>query len=456
LFFGYRVVPGFDRVNWADWKWPNAADYEAVFINCLTLNELLEDWDRKQSSDEEGFPRERFDRLRANMQVLQRQLFEVINSNRSVFALCAASNSFNFGEQRSPGVSMFFGASVSTYDWCPLPVATHVESGEVIRDVNPRFGEYRKQLKRWDFRFDDQPKRLDDLAPAYLSRGHSYVLIPKPLFTNLSRQSLGIESRCGIYFTRSREPDQLVEVTGPIYLLHYPLGGDQQEALRVLLREFHNTVLAETQEPAWVHGIKAPHGDKIDRDISALDRQTEALSKQRSKLIAQRQQLERWRRLLYETGDALEIAVKESLDLLRFQNVRLGPRGDHDIVAGFEGETLLFEVKGLTRSVGRRDVFSLDRHIAEFRAKNPGDTVAKGILIANAYRNDPPDTREQGGKQIFSGDAVDHARLLGFALLDTRVLYRIITDVIEGTTTDTRAVMQDLRDTLGVFQCQSR
>jgi hypothetical protein len=392
------------------------------------------------------------------MRVLQRQLFEVINSDRSVFAFSAARKSFTIPEQRSSGAvyNMGFGVSVSTYDWCPLPVALHVESGEVSRDVNPRFGEYRKQLKRWDFYFDDQPKQLAHPVPAHLSSSHSYVSIPKRLFTNLSLQPLGIEFRCGIYREPSgREPGEMVEVSGPIYLLHYPLGGDQQEALRVLLRRFYNTDLAETQEPAWVHAIEVPHGDKIDRDISALDRQTEALSKQRSHLIARRQQLERWRRLLYETGDALEIAVRESLDLLGFENVRFGPRGDHDIVAEFKGETLLFEVKGLTRSVGRRDVYALGRHITEFEAKNPGDTVAKGILIANAYRNDPPDTREQGGKQIFNGDAVDHATRLRFALLDTRVLYRIITDVLEGTTTDTRAIMQDLRVTLGVFQCQT-
>ncbi|NOR82102.1 MAG: hypothetical protein GQ526_01255, partial [Ardenticatenales bacterium] len=216
MFVGYRVVPGFDRVSWTDWKWPNAADYEAVFINCLTLNELLEDWDRKQSSDEEGFPREPYDRLRANMRVLQRQLFEVINSDRSVFAFSAARKSFTIPEQRSSGAvyNMGFGVSVSTYDWCPLPVALHVESGEVSRDVNPRFGEYRKQLKRWDFYFGDQPKQLAHPVPAHLSSSHSYVSIPKRLFTNLSLQSLGIEFRCGIYRAPSREPGGMVEVSG--------------------------------------------------------------------------------------------------------------------------------------------------------------------------------------------------------------------------------------------------
>ena len=160
--------------------------------------------------------------------------------------------------------------------------------------------------------------------------------------------------------------------------------------------------------------------------------QIEKLAEEKSKLIGEKKQLENWRKLLYETGETLQNVVFDALRLLGLENAELGPKSDYDIIGVVDGEIVIFEVKGLTKNAGRGDVFSLDRHMEEYKKKNPGKKVAKGILVVNAYRNDYPESRDKKGNQVFADDAVKHAKLLKFALLDTRILYNATFDVIEG------------------------
>jgi hypothetical protein len=442
LFIGFGRIPGFYWFNWDDWDWLNAADFEVVFINCFTLLHLLHDWERDHSENATDVPETPIKRLRDNLRVLEAQVTQIINSGRAVFALTTHRTSFRIsfrnGHHYYP----------STYDWCPLPVETRLEEGEVINDVDPRFSKYRQQLKKWVFYYDIKPRKLEQMDRSDLLRGQHYVLLPKDLFQNLSLHPLGVELRYGVVDQAKLD---LSGVSGPIYLLHFPIGGDVRLALRSLLQEFCTADLVESEEPEWVDLIKPPRGAEIDEQLRELFNEIEDLSKKRARLLEKREQLEYWRRLVYGSGDMLEEVVLEALKLLGLQNARLGPKGGYDIVGEFAGETLLFEVKGLKGAVGRKHVFDLDRHVNEFELKNPSEKVAKGVLVANAYCNDSPDTREEGGKQIFAGDAVDHARLLEFALLDTRILYRLITDTLEGNLTNTNKVLEVLRNTIGVY-----
>lgn len=413
-----------------------------MFINCGTLYNLLYDWERGRSENAADVPEKLIKRLRDNLRVLEAQVTQIINSGRPVFALTTPKKWFHFRNGHR--------FSFSPYTWCPLPVETCLEEGEVSNDVDSRFSKYRQQLKEWFFYYDIKPRILEQMDRSDLSRGQDYVLLVNGLFENLSLYPLGVELRYGV-FDQAKQVVLEDGVSGPIYLLHFPVGGNVKLALRSLLQEFCNADLVESEEPEWVDLIKPPRGAEIDEQLRELSNQIEDLSEKKARLLEEREQLEYWRRLVYESGDMLEEVVLEALKLLGLQNARFGPKGDYDIVGEFAGETLLFEVKGLKGAVGRKHMFDLDRHINEFKLKNPSEKVAKGVLVANAYCNDFPDTREEGGKQIFAGDAVDHARLLEFALLDTRILYRLITDTIEGNLTNTNEVLEALRNTIGVY-----
>lgn len=446
LFIGFGKVQGFNYFEWDDQKWPNASDFEAIFINVVSLYVLISKWQEKYVMNKEEFEREPFEHLSKNMRVLSEQLHKVINSDRQIFALAAPDISLHL---EGSGISRLYSRSINVYDWCPLPLLVIKEEGETSKDIDHRFSEYRKHIKRWAFYFDDKPKEIEYIDRSDLAVGQIYVTTIQSLFVNLSYQALGIGLRYGVL--NKRGSDLLELVSGPIYLLHFPVDGNLREALRSLVREFCNVDLYVSEEPEWLGEVLPPRGAEIDQQVASFSQQIEELSGHRARLIEERRELEVWRRLLYESGNALEDVVLEALKILGLNNVQYGLKGDHDIIGELSGDILIFEVKGLTKSAGRLDVFALSRHIEEFEVKNPNIKVSKGVLVVNAYRNFPPTVRDKEGRQIFAGDSIKHAELLEFSLVDTRDLYRAVTDVIEGRLIDKDQFLQGMREATGIY-----
>jgi hypothetical protein len=442
LFVGFGHVSGFYSCNWADWDWLNAADFDAAFVNCETLSDLLSRCQRQYVTNPEGFSTKWYDRLAGNLSSLREQTLQMVNSERAVFALATPKATWSVGA----GV---YRSSIDTYSWCPFPVIIHNESGEVSKDLDPRFSEYRKQLRRWEFYFDDRPRPVDTIDRRSLRANQRHMVVLKSLFRNLSLHPLGVEMRYGV-LSRAQGTEAVDALSGPIYLLHYPTGGDLHGAMRALLQEFYQTDLVRREVPAWVESIVPPRGAELEEQIAELGLQIEALSDQRAQLIGRRQELEHWRRLLYETGETLEQIVLDALHVLGLENVHLVGRDGHDIVGEFEGETFLFRVKGLMGAATRQEVFELDGRIENYERLNSGERVAKGVLIANAWRCDPPGARGLQEKLVFAEDTVEHAQLLRFALLDTRVLYHVVCDIMEGKLEDATQVLIGLRDTVGI------
>jgi hypothetical protein len=462
LFAGFSKVRGFNAFDWTDWEWPNAADHDVLFINCGSLFNMLSEWKQRDEANTKDTSLEPIVRLGNNLDSLRDQVLQVINSDRTIFALAAPQEWFQFRTQTGGRPTLAY-TSLSAYSWCSLPVKTHLETGEVIKEVDRRFGEYRKHIKTWHFYFEKDFQILEHLNVGLPSKEQVLVLESETLFENLSRQPLGMELRYRAYkvyqineygeAVRLRKPEQTERVSGPIYLLHYPVGGDVFLALSSLLRTFCGTDFPKSEVPNWIDTILSPRGKEFDQEIERLSVQLEEISRQVTQLTTERGQLERWRRLLYESGEPLEEVVLEALKLLGLENVRRGRKGDHDIAGELHGETILFEVKGLNGSVGRREVFDLDRHMDEFRAQNPGNKLVKGILAANAYRGLSPADRDTEGRQVFAGDAIKHAQLLNLALLDTRDLYRVLTLVIEcSRPTAGMDLLRSLRNCIGLMR----
>lgn len=444
LFVGFGRVPGYSCFKWSDWDWPNAADYEAVFLNCAGLWVLLNQWKQTHSEDPDRFPLKPFHRLSENLSSMKKQILDIIDSGRPVFALATPPTWFTIRSSR------LYSKTVEVYDWCPLPVQIEYEEGQVSQDADEQFAEYRKQLKEWRFYFDYQPLEPLPWPQNELDPQYDYILVSRPLFHNLSLKALGIELKYRLVDI-SGGPKPPEATSGPIYLLHLPFGGDQSVALRSLVRNFCGVDLPEAQVPPWAPDVEAPRGCELNQSIISLTSKIQELSEQRAELEEAKEQSEEWRKLLYESGDALEGVVFEALKLLGLENVKFGPKADHDIAGDLDGKTLVFEVKGLRGPAGRKHVFDLDRHITEFEKKT-GEEDAKGVLVANAFRLDPPRGRDKEGRQVFNGDAVQHAEILHFALLDSRTLYAMVKDKLEGNLTDATEELRSLLTTTGIFR----
>lgn len=441
LFIGFERIAGFHSFEWTDQKWRNAADYEVVFIDVGPLYLLLIEWSKQKQAEPDSFAVAPFNKLYENIQSLNKQLLNVINSERPVFALALPQLSFALTHH-------IYGAGIGTYSWCPLPVSVEIESGQVSKDVDVRFAGYRKYIKNWEFYFEDKPQVLDWFDQTDLARNQIYISFATTLFTNLSRHALGLELRYGSV-DRDR-PSQPLTLSGPIYLLHYPIGSDVRDAVRVLLRQFCDIDLSESPEPTWIESVKAPKSLENEVTLATIAKQLEVLNEQKVQAEQQKSKMEKWRRLLFEDGDALEEVVMDSLKLLGLENAEFGPKGDWDIVGELDEQLLLFEVKGLTKNAGRQEIHALTRHIDEYETKVPEKKVARGVLVVNAYRNEPPDTRDSKGKEVFANDAIKLAIPREFALLDTRTLYRVVLNVIEGRLPDKLGFLRTIRDTIGI------
>lgn len=446
LFIGYGKIYGFDNFQWEDWNWKNAADFEVVFINMGTLLKLLSDWTKELSSDPDNFSHERYERLKGNLVYLKGQVLQVINSDRAIFVL--ATPQFTLYTSKR---SAILGDSISVYDWCPLPVRTIQEKGEASKDVDARFSEYRRQMKQWLFYFEDKPYEIRSLDEDDLSGYQSYVALVKSMFVNLSLRPLGIELRYGIFDRNIPDNENPISVSGPIYLLHFPVSGNVRKVLNDLVRQFCNVNLDVSEEPEWINSVLPPRGNDIDMQVHQISAEINNLTEIKSQLVSERQQLELWRKLLYETGYVLEDVVLDALRLLGLIDAKRGTKGEYDIIGDFEGETILFEVKGLSKSAGKGEVFSLNRHIEEFAVRYPDRKIAKGVLISNSYRNLAPDLRGNNDQPIFASDALKHAELLSFALVDTRDLYTAVTDVIEGNNKEMGKLLREVRQIIGVY-----
>jgi hypothetical protein len=444
LFVGFGEVPGFHAVDWQDRAWLNAADFDAVLLNCRTLSDLLSRCQIQYGANPEGFSTKWYDRLHENLAVLREQILDVINSGRSVFALATPRVEWSVGG----GV---FKSSVDTYSWCPLPITAYEESGEVSVEIDPRFEPYREHLGRWECHFDDKPRTIDLKGRGGLQRGQKHILVPHSLFRNLSYHPLGIELRYGVV-SRSGGEDKLEAVSGPIYVLHHPSGGDLWQAVRALLREFFGQDIPEPQAPEWVHTIPLPGDSELQARILEISNQIDALVAQQRVLAERRRQLEHWRGLLYKAQQGLRDVALDALELLGLEN---GRPVDHDgtAFAGQYGDKmLLVRVVGTAETATRREVFDLDSHIQGFEQDQPEAHVDKGVLIVNAWRGAAPETRGRQGRAVLSADAIEHATLLDFALLDSRLLYRWVTEAIEGRMEDVGVALTRLLNTAGVCE----
>lgn len=342
LFIGFGKVPGFHESDWRDWEWHNAADFETVFINSETLSVLLSDWKKQYDTDEEAFAVGPLVRLDENLTRLRNQLLQLITSSRAVYAFGVPDAHYQFDTHQGHLMTGRYIA-LSPYSWCPLPVDTVTENGQMTGHVDPRVASYRQQIKQWIFYFALPQRRLEHLEENFdLRRGEILALAASPLLENLSQRPLAIELRLHVLvglkldvlgnLRRLQNPEPTDRISAPIYLFHYPFGGDRTEAIRCLLREFCHTNMVVAEEPEWLPEFLPPQGKELNSAIDALSTQIDQMMTERALLAAKKAEAEKWRCLLYETGDALEDVVLRSLNLLGLQKVRFGPRGGHDII----------------------------------------------------------------------------------------------------------------------------
>jgi hypothetical protein len=181
--------------------------------------------------------------------------------------------------------------------------------------------------------------------------------------------------------------------------------------------------VAITPPPDWARGddYRVLEEVEIEREIEEVTAQVVNLEDRRRGLQARLEAAGTLRDLLFEQGKPLERAVLEALGLLGFDAKGFNENGsEFDAVFVSPEGRFIGEVEGKDNNAINIEKFSqLERNLNKDFARDGVDQFAKGVLFGNAYRLQPPESRESA----FTEKCRTAATRLGVALVETSRLF---------------------------------
>ena len=187
---------------------------------------------------------------------------------------------------------------------------------------------------------------------------------------------------------------------------------------------FQEIQLDRAELPPWTDSIQLPgEAEARAKECDAA----EQVQRAEATLMASRSALSDVRelkRLLTESGRALELAVYEALARMGCK-VEEGRAGRTDHIVRWRNAIAVVEVKGLTKSAAEKDAAQLEKWVSEFIEEH--GQVPKAVLIANTWRRKPLEARDVA----FPDQMVPYATQRGHCLIETHQLLAALTGPVE-------------------------
>ena len=149
---------------------------------------------------------------------------------------------------------------------------------------------------------------------------------------------------------------------------------------------------AVNTRPAWAERYATEAQEKLRDGVIAQQRKVESARTRLTKLQSQKKEAEARDQLFLGTGRALELQVRDVLELLGGSVTEPEPGRDDWRVAFPEGDAVL-EVKGVTKSAAEKHAAQLEKWVAG--AYEETDKMPKGILVVNTWRETPLSGRDK-------------------------------------------------------------
>ena len=181
-----------------------------------------------------------------------------------------------------------------------------------------------------------------------------------------------------------------------------------------------------TPEPSWTSQptFSLSGESEVIEALLAVESQLEEARVRKDNLIEKRKEEASLRDLLFETGQALELAVLKALTLLGFSAEKY--RDDHsefDVIFQCDDGRLLGEVEGRnTKAISIDKLRQLSMNIHEDLSREEVEKPAKAILFGNAYRLQEPASRVDA----FTDKCIKAAESTSTGLVDTVQLFRVV------------------------------
>jgi hypothetical protein len=231
------------------------------------------------------------------------------------------------------------------------------------------------------------------------------------------------------------------------YILHPPAAGRDDLAIKAILEFFGPDFEEPVPEPYpdWSKQFSAQIPGVAELQSKATQTEGE-IARLRSELAAnetKRKELEKWAEMLWLDGVPLQTRVSEALRLVGIPNESKDPTGHtQDLQGTCVGRPILFEVTGSKGSIG----VEKGRQLLQWISQCDNPSITKGVLIGNAYRNDPPEKRPPTeNHKIFVNEVEEMAQKFHFALLDVRELFVLVVRKLSGEVIKPEFVCESLQ-----------
>jgi len=157
----------------------------------------------------------------------------------------------------------------------------------------------------------------------------------------------------------------------------------------------------ETQEnfPEWFSSYKLLNEEDLIQDNSAIDQQINELNQLKQKNEQSLSALNRIKSIMYRDGDFLQNVITEIfVDFFGFKQVKKEVGNEDDLIIEFQGNYLVIEIKGLTKSITSKHIMQTvkwrDNFVIEMIEKFADiDNQVKSCIICNPMRLISPKER---------------------------------------------------------------
>jgi hypothetical protein len=326
--------------------------------------------------------------------------------------------------------SLRIGSFFSPWWWWPILFPTEVRSGTEVVGVDPRFAYLYQPGWHWGAYFTGSQllsKQADTFGRA-VAPGVSLTIetSSKPLASTRFDKALGLE----VQFKLMRADGALHRTSGPVFWVPYFVEQDSKLAVGAVLRRRYGVVGGQAA-PEWVASFTLPKLDPILAHIEQLEASIDSMSADLTESKERALEVGRFRRLLYETGDALEEVVRDALaDLGGDVTIPEAGREDAQVRSPQEHEFVV-EIKGRRGALKRADVRQLGEWILRAEEAHAEGWAGTGLLIHNAFSGDAP--AERGDP--YANQTLEFAKRLGLTLMTTTQLFQALCDVQVGRLT---------------------
>ena len=292
---------------------------------------------------------------------------------------------------------------IDLLDAVPFEIKTTAGAGLELRNVSPRSESLWRQTREgWIYRcyLDKYPgEKLFEVAGTQKVAGSVHLTGDGGVFALLPEPYVSPETAESEDDASAEAEKQSVDLTAAA-MIEWAFGLSLADA---------------DVPPDWTAQFRFPTELLREQELAKLERSVSRLLKKMEGLKRDQAEDDSWKRLAYATGAALEEQARRAFEVLGF-SVLEAERGRSDLRLEYSGTRVVVEVKGLSKSAAEKNAAQLEKWVAEELAE--GDS-AKGILVANTWREIPPDQREidYPDQMIPYASARGHCLVTGLQLL---------------------------------------